>query len=174
MSGSLFVALVFVASVGGAASGADDSRLLEAARLAVEGSPHFTIFDDVSVETDSSVITLRGRVTTPEKKDALGRAVAGLAGAHAVVNTLSVLPASDADQALRERVARAIYGHPAFWHYSLMPNPSIHILVERGRVTLMGRVRTDGERALAGALASQAGASSPVVELAIAAGRDPR
>jgi osmotically-inducible protein OsmY len=169
MSGSLFVSFVVAAAVwGGGASGVrDDTHIREAARLAVEASPHFTIFDDVKIEAANSVIALTGKVTTSEKKAALGRAVATVAGTHVVENRLAVLPPSPGDRALRERIARAIYGHPAFWHYSLMPSPSIHILVEGGQVTLTGHVRSDGDRALARALATQAGATPAVADLFI-------
>ena len=52
------------------------------------------------------------------------------------------------DDELRHRVARAIYGDPAFWRYAAMANPPIHIVVEHGRVTLTGVVPTDVDRLL--------------------------
>ena len=56
------------------------------------------------------------------------------------------------------RIARAIYGNSSFWNYAAMANPPIHIVVNRGRVTLEGVVNTNVERMLARSLASGYGA----------------
>ena len=64
-----------------------------------------------------------------------------------------MLPPVPEDDDLRHRVAKAIYGNPSFWSYAAMSNPPIHIIVERGQVTLKGTVaRTGGtyDGALAG------------------------
>jgi hyperosmotically inducible periplasmic protein len=83
-----------------------------------------------------------------------------VAGITSVRNHIVVLPASAEDDDLRYRVARAIYGHPAFWTHASSPNPPIHIIVEHGHVTLTGVVSTASERALARALASGSGERS--------------
>ena len=62
---------------------------------------------------------------------------------------------SISDSELRDRLARAIYGHPSFRHYASMVNPPIHLIVERGRVTLTGAVSSEEEKVLAYSLASQ-------------------
>jgi osmotically-inducible protein OsmY len=46
-----------------------------------------------------------------------------------------------------------------------MPNPSIHIVVENGRVTLTGVVQSNVDRVLARSLAAQFGAFSVTNEL---------
>jgi hyperosmotically inducible protein len=77
-----------------------------------------------------------------------------------VVNTLEVLPVSQFDDELRIRIARAIYGNSNFWNYAIMPNPPIHIIVERGRVTLTGVVQSNVDRMLARSLATNFAAFS--------------
>lgn len=114
---------------------------------------NFTVFDSVSASVDNGVVTLTGKVTMPYKIDDLSRRVARVSGVTSVVNQVEVLPASRLDDELRLRVARAIYGNPTFWHYASMANPPIHIVVERGRVTLEGVVNSDVERMLARSLA---------------------
>ena len=52
-----------------------------------------------------------------------------------------MLPVSQFDDELRFRIARAIYGNSAFWNYAAMANPPIHIVVNRGRVTLTASCR---------------------------------
>jgi hyperosmotically inducible protein len=100
---------------------------------------------------------LGGRVTTPLKKDEIARRVREVAGVEAVTNDIGVLPVSPADDDLRYRVARAIYNHPAFWAYAQLPVPPIHILVERGRITLTGTADTEVHRTLAASLAQVSG-----------------
>jgi len=64
-----------------------------------------------------------------------------------------------------DRIARAIYGNPSFWHYAAMPNPPIHIIVEHGRVTLTGVVQDNVERMLARSIATGFNAFSVANEL---------
>ena len=114
---------------------------------------NFTVFDTVNASIDSGVVTLTGKVTMPYKVDDLTRRVSRVAGVTSVVNQIEVLPVSRLDDELRLRIARAIYGNPTFWHYASMANPPIHIVVERGRVTLEGVVNSEVERMLARSLA---------------------
>jgi osmotically-inducible protein OsmY len=126
---------------------------------------NFTVFDDVSASVDQGVVTLMGRVTMPYKKNDIERRVANISGVRAVQNKISVLPVSQFDDELRYRIARAIYGNPTFWHYGAMANPPIHIVVERGNVTLTGVVNSNVERALARSLATGFGEFSVKNEL---------
>ncbi len=114
---------------------------------------NFTVFDSVSASVDNGVVTLTGKVTMPYKVDDLTRRVSRVAGVRSVVNQVEVLPVSRFDDELRLRIARAIYGNPTFWHYASMANPPIHIVVERGRVTLEGVVNSEVEKHLARSLA---------------------
>ena len=66
-----------------------------------------------------------------------------------MTNEIAVLPASLFDDQLRYGIARAIYENPNFWHYAARANPSIHIVVERGHVTLTGVVDSETDRQLA-------------------------
>ena len=126
----------------------------------------FTIFDDVRVGlAEDGVVVLSGKVTMPFKKDDLERIVSRVDGVSAVRNELGVLPVSPYDEELRFRIARAIYGNSTFWHYASMANPPIHIIVERGHVTLTGVVNTNVERMLARSLATTFGAFSVKNEL---------
>ena len=132
----------------------------------VRSYTRFTIFDDVNVQlAEDGVVVLTGKVTMPFKKDDIGRMVARVNGVSTVRNELTVLPTSPFDDDLRHRIARAIYGHANFWHYAAMVNPPIHIIVERGHVTLTGVVNSNVERMLARSLATTFGAFSVKNEL---------
>lgn len=126
----------------------------------------FTIFDDVRVGlAEDGVVVLSGRVTMPFKKDDIGRIVSRVDGVSSVRNELGVLPVSPYDDDLRYRIARAIYGNSNFVHYAAMANPPIHIIVERGNVTLTGVVNSNVERMVARSLATTFGAFSVKNEL---------
>lgn len=136
-------------------------RLLDEISREVRQYTRFTIFDDIRVQfAEDDVVLLSGKVTMPFKKDDIGRIVSGVAGVSAVRNEIEVLPVSPFDDELRARIARAIYGHASFWHYAAMASPPIHIVVERGHVTLTGVVQSNVERMLARSLATTYGAFS--------------
>lgn len=142
-----------------------DNELFKDVSETVLGYPQFTIFDDVGASIDSGAVTLVGKVTMPFKRQDIERRVAKIAGVTKVTNRIDVLPVSIFDEELRFSIARAIYGSSAFWQYASMANPPIHIIVDRGRVTLTGVVATDVDRMLARSLASNSGAFSVTSEL---------
>ena len=144
-----------------AAAGVEQARsdilIFDDVSRSVNTYTRFTVFDDVSVDVQNGAVTLTGRVTMPFKKEEIARRAAVVDGVKTVRNDIGVLPPSPFDEELRHKVARAIYGHAAFWRYAAMPNPPIHIVVEGGRVTLTGVVRSEVERTLARSLAAGKG-----------------
>ena len=137
-----------------------DADLAERVAEAVRRYPRFSVFDDVNVLVNNRVVTLTGRVTTPQKKDELGQRTAKVDGVRSLVNDIGVLPPSAQDAQLRVVVARAIYNHPAFWRYAELANPPIHIVIENQRITLTGEVESATDRMLAYSLAQVGGALS--------------
>jgi hyperosmotically inducible protein len=131
-----------------------DVRLAQDVVRALKDYSRITIFDDLNIAVESGVVTLTGKVTMPYKKDDIGRRVSRVDGVRELENRIDVLPVSPHDDDLRYRIARAIYGNPSFWNYAAMANPPIHIIVERGRVTLTGVVNSNVERMLARSLAT--------------------
>jgi hyperosmotically inducible periplasmic protein len=127
---------------------------------AVVSYAQFSIFDDVNIAVSGRSVTLSGWVTMPVKRTEIAERVKKIDGVRDVVNDIEVLPVSPTDSALRTKLARSIYGHPSFWHYAQMASPPIHIVVDRGRVTLAGRVNSEVERMLAYSLAQVPGTFS--------------
>lgn len=136
-----------------AAQDREDLRIFRDVSTTVQRYAFFSIFDAVHASIDDGVVTLTGKVTMPFKATDLEKRVAKVDGVKAVRSRLEVLPVSQFDNELRLRVARAIYGHPALQMYGLGANPSIHIIVERGRLTLDGVVNNDMDRQIARAVA---------------------
>ena len=135
------------------ASATEDLQTFRSVQRQVLRYTHFTIFDSISADVEDGVVTLTGRVTMPYKKRDIERRVREVSGIREVHNRIEVLPASQLDDRLRYDIARAIYGHPMFEPYAMMANPPIHVIVERGRVTLEGVVNSEVERALARSIA---------------------
>ena len=150
----LIAALLLLAVSAPALAQKEDLQIFREVQRQVLRYPHFTIFDSVSAQTDSGIVVLTGKVTMPYKRDDIARRVNRLTGITEVQNRIEVLPASQFDDELRYRIARAIYGNPHFAGYGSMVNPPIHIIVERGRVTLEGVVNSDVERMLARSIAT--------------------
>jgi hyperosmotically inducible periplasmic protein len=114
----------------------------------------FTIFDSVHAQVEDGTVTLTGKVTMPYKRTDIEKRVARVEGVRAVRNEIDVLPVSIYDDELRYRIARAIYRNSMFLNYAAMANPPIHVIVERGNVTLEGVVNSNVERMLARSIAN--------------------
>ena len=149
------VALMLLALAAPARAAGDDANLqvFRDVQKQVLQYPHFTIFDSVNAEIDNGVVTLHGKVTMPYKRNDIEKRIAKVGSVAQVNNQIEVLPVSQFDDELRLRIARAIYGNSNFWRYASMVTPPIHIVVERGHVTLSGVVNSNVERALARSLA---------------------
>ncbi len=126
----------------------------------VLGYTQYTIFDNIEAKVQDGHVRLTGKVTMPYKREDIERRAARVAGVKSVRNEITVLPVSQFDDELRYRIARAIYGNSSFWRYASMANPPIHIVVDRGRVTLTGVVNSNVERMLARSIATGYGAFS--------------
>ena len=153
----LFTAMLLSLSTVAFAQDRRDVRLADDISRAVRSYPQLSIFDDISAEVDNGMVVVTGKVTRPYKKSDLERRIARIDGVRGFRSAIEVLPVSLFDEELRYRVARAIYGNPSFWNYASMANPPIHIMVERGRVTLVGVVNSNVERMLARSLATGLG-----------------
>ena len=160
-------ALIMTAGIALAGTTADrkDLQVFKDVAKSVNRYPHFTIFDDVNATVTDGIVTLTGKVTMPYKRDDIMKRVADVAGVIEVRDDIEVLPVSSFDDRLRYQIARRIYSNPNFWNYAIGPNPSIHIIVDHGRVVLTGVVNNETDRMLARSLVDQNGVMSVKNEL---------
>lgn len=163
--GTLALAIACTCATVAVAQDRRDTRIADEVGRAVRQYPQFTIFDAVTGRVDAGVVTLDGKVTMPYKKNEIERLVSEIDGVRELKSTIQTLPVSPFDDQLRSRIARAIYGNPSFWNYAAMASPPIHIIVERGHVTLIGVVNTEVDRMLARSLATGQGELSVKNEL---------
>jgi len=146
-----------------------DGRLAEQVSERLRRYVFFSIFDDAEVEVDDGIVTLTGRVTMPQKTDALADLAARVAGVQLIRNGIRTLPVSQSDDRLRYIIARQIYEHPVFSPYAILIDPPVHIIVEHGAVTLTGVVDSEVEQRTAEVIARMAlGVMSVTNELRLA------
>jgi len=160
MASAAVLALAASPAFAGSIDTRKDYQVFKDVAASVDRYTQFTIFDDVSASVKDGVVTLTGKVTMPYKRSDIEQRVAKVNGVVTVRDQITVLPVSQFDDDLRYRIARSIYGNSNFWNYAIMANPPIHIVVERGRVTLTGVVANEVDRMLARSLATQFGALS--------------
>jgi len=148
------VVVVLSASAPAGAAGSENLQLFRDVQRQVLRYTHFTIFDSVHANVDNGHVTLTGKVTMPYKRTDIERRVAALPAVTEIDNRIEVLPVSQFDDELRFLIARAIYGNHNFRPFASMVNPPIHIIVDRGRVTLEGVVNNHVDRMVARSIAS--------------------
>jgi hyperosmotically inducible protein len=115
-------------------------RIVREVRHELVTLPYYGVFDWLTYQVQNDgIVILQGQVVRPStKSDAEGR-VKDIDGVRGVVNQIEVLPNSPSDDRLRLALYRAIYGfNSPLFHYATQSVPSIHIIVDRGRVTLRG------------------------------------
>jgi hyperosmotically inducible protein len=132
-----------------------ETQLAKKVRKELVTLPWYGVFDNLAYEIDGSTVTLHGQVVQPSTRRDAERRVAKLKGVERVVNNIEVLPLSPFDDDIRARTYRALFGwNSPLFRYGRGVNPSIHIIVSGGRVTLEGVVATEGDRRFAYALAN--------------------
>lgn len=113
----------------------------------------YTVFDAVHFTVKNGVVTLRGEVTAPFKAREMATLASRVQGVQAVRNQIQTLPASSSDDQLRQEIGSRIYDNSMFSDYAIQTNPPIHIIVDNGRVTLVGVVQSKVEKMQAEVLA---------------------
>ena len=137
-------------------SAENDASLLREVGKRVQRYTHYTVFDDVGVAVKDGVVTIAGRVTpgTVDKAAELDEALSRVRGVKDIRNQLQMLPVDPTDDRIRFDMANRIYSAPSMQTYS-MADPPIHIIVEHGRVTLIGVVASELDRRAAYTAARQ-------------------
>jgi len=111
--------------------------------------PYYGVFDNLAYSINGGTITLYGQVVRPTTKSDAERRVRKIAGVSRVINNIKVLPLSRIDDSIRAQTYRSIARMGGLYRYLQGGNPSLHIVVERGHVTLEGVVSGSGDRTLA-------------------------
>lgn len=123
--------------------------LLKKIRKELVTLPWYGVFDNLAYELNGSTVTLQGQVVRPSTRSDAEHRVSRLDGVGRVVNNIRVLPPSSFDDSIRRRAYRDISRAGGLYRYFQGANPSIHIVVDRGHITLEGVVSSRGDANLA-------------------------
>jgi hyperosmotically inducible protein len=126
-------------------------RIVREVRHELVTLPYYGVFDWLTYEVQNDgTVVLRGEVVRPSTKSDAERRVKDIDGVSRVVNQIDVLPNSPSDDRLRLALYRTIYGfNSPLFRYATQSVPSIHIVVNRGHVTLKGVAANKGDANLA-------------------------
>lgn len=152
----VFVLTVAVPSFASVAPSTPDKALSTQVAEQVLRYAYYSIFDDVQAHIDSGLVVLSGKVTQPFKATDIVKLVKRIDGVREVQNNLKVTNVSLFDDTLRRTIADGIYRDPVFTNYAIQVNPSIHVIVDGGHVTLKGVVMSEVDRRVAESIARNA------------------
>lgn len=111
--------------------------------------PYYGVFDNLAYQVEGNTVTLYGQVVQPTTRHDAESRVARISGVERVINKIEVLPLSPFDDSIRVQTYRTIFRTGGLYRYAMGANPSIHIVVNRGHVTLEGVVANEGDSRLA-------------------------
>ncbi len=129
---------------------AGTARITREVRHELVMLPYYGVFDNLAYRVDGGTVTLIGEVTRPTLKSDAQNAVKGIEGVDKVVNQIKVLPLSPMDDRVRIATYHAVFGEPGLQRYAMEAVPPIHIIVDNGKVTLVGVVDNQADKNLAG------------------------
>jgi hyperosmotically inducible protein len=124
----------------------EDADISQAVVGAVLGYVDYGVFDSVGVGVQDGVVTLKGSVLQPYRKQDIERLVSRLEGVTQIRNDIRVQPASTFDDRLRLQLYHQIYGSGILQRFGGMTSPPVHIVVENGNITLTGVVNSRVEK----------------------------
>jgi len=115
--------------------------------------PYYGVFDNIKYQVNGSTVILSGKVAVARNQKDAEDVVEDIAGVESVINNIEVLPPSPFDNSIRQRILRS-FADKGLYRYLWEPNPSVRIIVDRGRVELEGYVAHRGDYNLMNILAN--------------------
>jgi len=141
--------LLAIAPAVASAQGYDNPQLQKKVRHELVMLPYYGVFDNLAYSINGGTVTLYGQVVRPSTRSDAEHRVRKIAGVTRVVNNIKVLPLSSFDDRIRAATYRSIARMGGLYRYLQGTNPSLHIVVNNGHVTLEGVVSGSGDRNLA-------------------------
>jgi hyperosmotically inducible periplasmic protein len=127
----------------------DQQQVSKRVRKELVTLPYYGVFDNLAYKVEGDTVTLYGQVVRPSTRSDAARRVAKIKGVQRVVNNIEVLPLSGFDDDIRVQAYRAIFNTGGLYRYAMGANPSVHIVVNRGHLTLEGVVANRMDKQLA-------------------------
>lgn len=148
MAGLVLAVLAGSVVAAGAAPRYQD-RTMAKVRKELVTLPYYGVFDNLEYKVEGETVTLFGQVRNPTTRRDAERRVARIEGVDRVINRIEVLPVSSFDDTIRARAYRAVFRSGGLYRYAMGANPSVHIIVKNGHVTLEGVVSRQMDSQLA-------------------------
>src|ERR1043166_9014110 len=147
--GAVAMLLLAVAPAVISAQSVENPQLQKKVRHELVMLPYYGVFDNLAYSINGGTVTLYGQgVRASTRSDAANR-VKRISGVTRVVNNIKVLPLSSFDDRIRRATYRSIANMGGLYRYLQGANPSLHIVVDNGHVSLEGVVSGSGDRNLA-------------------------
>jgi hyperosmotically inducible protein len=161
-----------------AAGKSDPNDLVTQVRKDLMRLPYYGVFDFLAFSVDRGVVTLHGFAYHGSLKSDAARAVKRVSGVDEVANKITVLSASPNDDRIRWATFYSIYTDEFLSRYApggsmgarydarqfsrfpgMQPSGTypIHIIVNKGRTTLLGIVDNEADKTMAGFKAREVG-----------------
>ena len=150
LAGCLAVATFAAAQQSTAGQQKMEDRITQEVRHQLVMLPQLSIFDNLAFKVDGGNVTLLGQVRNAVLKSDAENAVKHVEGVEHVNNQIEILPPAPNDDRIRRDVARAIFNDSRLFQYAIQSVPPIHIIVDRGHVSLEGVVANQGDKDAAG------------------------
>lgn len=126
-----------------------DVETAKAVRKSILTQPYYGVFDWIEGEVQDGNVKLVGWVREPLRKTEIEKRLMMIPGIAGIENRIEVLPLSNYDDQIRLASLRLINRDSTLSRYALGANPSIHLIVDNGRVTLKGVVLSKFDRQIA-------------------------
>ncbi|MBA3323683.1 MAG: BON domain-containing protein [Pyrinomonadaceae bacterium] len=146
---ALMLAFTGAAPAKAGAQALSHQQLAKKVRQELVTLPLYGVFDNLAYQIEGGTVTLYGQVVKPVTRKDAERRIAKLPGVKTLVNNIEVLPLSNFDDELRVRTYRAVFSSGGLYRYGRGVNPSIHIVINRGHVTLEGVVANEADSQIA-------------------------
>ena len=142
---------------------AADSARIDDIRAELRQLPSYGVFDFMTFNYDRGTVVLSGYVYQLGLKQDAERAVKRVAGVDTVKNAIEVLPASSLDDKLRWATFYRLYRNTFLSQYAIangfvfgiepVGDYAMHIIVQHGRIQLLGVVNNQNDKNVAGIVA---------------------
>ena len=127
----------------------NETRIAKEVRHELLMLPYYSIFDDLGFVVRGANVELTGAVNDGTLISQAEKAVKNIEGVGTVTNNIKLLSPLPDDQRIRREAYRKIFSTGSLSQYSWEAAPSIHIVVDRGRIRLVGYVNNQGDKDMA-------------------------
>ena len=128
----------------------EEERIAREVRHELVMQPYYTIWDWLAFRVHGNTVELLGYVHSVGLQSDAVNTVKRIEGVDKVIDHIKQLPLFPSDNRIRRQVARAVFSFDGLSRYSWKAAPSIHIIVDAGRVTLEGVVDSQQDKDAAG------------------------